>query len=155
NLQVRGLTAQSAPLFAAEVTELDVASTCPVPLITDPLPDDPDALIDVPGVAAELSQAIGDLQATLAPKLAITLDGGSRLHPAALSADIRLRAVSSGRGPRLQVALGGDAQGATTLGTISPDRAGDVVARLLDVIAHRGSAARAADVLRREGAAPF
>src|SRR5262249_37172701 len=50
---------------------------------------------------------------------------------------------------------GGDARSATVLGTIAPDRAGDVAARLLDVIARRGPAARATDVLRAEGVAPF
>jgi len=155
NLQVRGLTAQSAPLFAAAVTGLEIASTCPVPLITDPLPQDPDVLIDVAHVAAGLSQAVGDLQARLAAKISIALDGGSRLHLDALAADIRLRAVPSAKGPRLHVALGGDARSATMLGTIAPNHAGDVAARLLEVIARHGPTARATDVLRHAGIAPF
>src|SRR5262249_36853507 len=58
-------------------------------------------------------------------------------------------------GPRLHIALGGDAQSAMTLGTIAPTRAASVITHLLNAIARRGPIARAADVLRDEGIAPF
>jgi precorrin-3B synthase len=155
NVQVRGLTAQSAPLFADAIADLRIASTCPVPLITDPLPDDADSLIDVGELAAGLSRAIERSSIVLAPKVSMAIEGGSRLHLDALSADIRLRAVTSEQGPRLQVALGGDACGAAVLGTVALNDAADVTVSLLAVIARRGAGARAADILRDEGVTPF
>src|SRR5262245_47116141 len=75
NIQVRGLTVQSAPHFASAVMDLQIASTCRVPLITDPV-DDPGTLIDVSSLAAELSVAIADAPMVLAPKVSIAIDGG-------------------------------------------------------------------------------
>src|SRR5882724_8712211 len=121
NLQVRGLTVQSAELFAAATADLQIASTCRVPLITDPLPDDADVLVDVDKVAAEICQALDEARYTLAPKISVVIDGGSRLHLDGVSADVRLRAVVSAARPRLHVALGGDARGAVPLGTIVPE----------------------------------
>jgi precorrin-3B synthase len=155
NLQVRGLTAPSAPLFAAATADLEVASTCRVPLITDPLPDDADVLVDVGKIAAEIGQALEDARWTLAPKISVAIDGGSRLHLDGVSADVRLRAVASAAGPRLHVALGGDAHVATPLGTVAPDDAAIMTAGLLAVIARHGPGARATDVLQTEGTAPF
>jgi precorrin-3B synthase len=155
SVQVRGLSAQSAPLFAAAITDLDLIETEGVPIITDPLPQDPEALIDSRSIAAGLRDAIGRAGLTLSHKLSITLDGGGRLHLEALAADIRLRAIDTPSSVRLHVALGGDARSAEALGTISLDAASDVVVRLLRVIAARGATVRAADILRRDGQAPF
>ena len=46
NLQLRGLTSQSAPQLAAAVTDLNIVETCGVPVITNPLTDDRHALLD-------------------------------------------------------------------------------------------------------------
>jgi precorrin-3B synthase len=61
----------------------------------------------------------------------------------------------SGPTPHLQVAVGGDARSAAPLGAITIEDTPAVVVRLLDVIAAHGRTARAADVLRQEGTAPF
>ena len=155
NLQVRGLSPRSAPLFAAEVADLEIADECPVPVVSDPLRHDPCALIDTVALVAALRQAIGDAQLTLAPKVSVAIDGGSRLHLDALSADLRLRAFMTGPTPHLQIAVGGDARSATPLGGVTLDDAPAAVVRLLAVIAARGRTARAADVLHQEGIAPF
>jgi len=155
SVQVRGLTPRSAPLFAAAVTSLGIAETGGAAVITDPLPEDPEALIDSAALASRFRQAIGRARLTLAPKVSITLDGGGRLHLDALVADIRLRAVGTAQAPRLHLALGGDARSATALGAIRLGTAADIVTRLLGVIAARGPTARAADILRRDGLAPF
>jgi len=155
NLQVRGLTAQSAPLFAAAAADLQIASACRVPLITDPLPDDTDVLIEVDKLATEIGQALEDAPWTLAPKTSVAIDGGGRLHLDGVSADVRLRAVASAAGPRLYVALGGDARVATPLGTVAPDDAAELTVRLLAVIARHGPGARATDILATAGIAPF
>jgi precorrin-3B synthase len=155
SVQVRGLTPRSAPLFAAAVASLGIAETGGAAVITDPLPEDPETLIDSAALAAGFRQAIGRARLTLAPKVSITLDGGGRLHLDALVADIRLRAVGTAQAPRLHVALGGDARSATALGAIRLGMAADIVTRLLSVVAARGPTMRAADILRRDGLAPF
>jgi precorrin-3B synthase len=155
SLQVRGLSAQSAPAFASTVAALNVAQTCDVPVISDPLSDDRETLIDAAAIACDLRRAIDRAGFVLAPKFSIALDGGGRLHLDALVADVRLRAIGPAQAPRLHLALAGDARTAAPLGAITPAAAVDVVVGLLGVIASRSGMPRAADILRNEGVAPF
>jgi precorrin-3B synthase len=145
SLQVRGLTAPSAPLFASAIATLEIAANDGVQVIGDPVPDDAGAL------AASVRDAIADADVPLAAKVSVIVDSGIRLHLDALTADVRLRAT----GTRLHVSLGGDAASAMPLGTIVPERAADVVVQLLGVIARQGATARAVDVLRDHGIAAF
>jgi precorrin-3B synthase len=147
SFQVRGLTPRSAPLFAAEIAELDIAVSEGVPVIADPLPDDLAALVDAGSLAAALRKAIAERNLKLAPKVSIIIDGGGRLDLDQLPADIRLRAVSTPDGAKLQLALAGDSQSATRLGTFNPDEAVEAVLALLARIAARGPEARASDLL--------
>jgi precorrin-3B synthase len=126
-----------------------------VSLLVDPLPDDPDVLIDTTALARELRRAIADARLALAPKVSVILDGGGRLHLDALSADLRLRAIGPAQAPHLSVSVGGDAASAAPLGSIPPGAVADTVVRVLRAIASHGADARAADVLRREGVAAF
>jgi precorrin-3B synthase len=126
-----------------------------VSVLVDPLPDDPDMLIDTIGLARELRRAIADARLVLAPKVCVILDGGGRLHLDALAADLRLRAMGSAHAPYLHVSVGGDAASATPLGSIAPAAVADTALRVLRVIAGHGADARAADVLRREGPDAF
>jgi len=155
NVQLRGLSPQSTPELVAAVTELDVAETCSVPVISDPLPDDPSALIELGPLVATLRGAIGAMRLKLAPKVSIVIDDGGRLHLDAIPADIRLRALPTVQGSRLHVALGGDARSAASLGVIALNDAVEVVIRLLSVIAKCGSTARAASILATDGIAAF
>jgi len=155
SLQVRGLSARSAPAFAHAVAALKIAAADGASVITDPLPDDPDVLVDTPGLAAMLRRAIGDAHLTLAPKISVLVDGGGRLHLDALAADVRLRAVGSRETPRFHVSVGGDATSATPLGLVSARKAAEIVILLLGVIASEGANMRAADVLRRCGTESF
>ena len=84
SLQVRGLTAASAPRFADEVAALDVAALG-VPVLSDPLPDHPAALIDAGVMAAKLRVAISDANLAPAPKVCVVVDGGGGLHLDTLS----------------------------------------------------------------------
>jgi precorrin-3B synthase len=106
SLQVRGLTPASAPLFASEVAGLDIAAADGVAVLTGPLRDDAEAIIDAGGLAAELRRAIAQAHLALAPKVSVVVDAGGRLHLDALSSDIRLRAIGPTAAPRLLVALG-------------------------------------------------
>lgn len=154
SVQLRGLTPLSAPLFAAAVADLDIAIGEGIPVIADPLPDDPTALIDAHGLAADLRQAIAAAQILLAPKVSVVVDGGGRLDLDALFADIRLRAVATSQGPKLHLALAGDAASATPLGVIAVGAAVHAVLALLTAIAARGAEARVADLLPMPGASP-
>jgi precorrin-3B synthase len=154
-LQLRGLTPHSVPWLASDIATLDIAAIEGVPVINDPIPDHPSALIDTAGLAAVLRRAIADAGLMLAPKVSVIVDGGSPLHLDGLAADVRLRAFGSTRAPRLHVALGGDAPSAIALGSIAPDVAAGIVVRLLGVIAAHGREARAVDALRSEGLDAF
>jgi precorrin-3B synthase len=155
SLQMRGLTPLSAPRFADAVAALDIHIAESVPVIPDPVPDDPSALIDANGLAAQLRQAIDEAGLTLAPKVSVVVDGGGRLDLDALTADIRLRAVPTREGPRFQLALAGDAASAVPVATISPGEAVAEVLALLKLIATRGPGARAIDALpKRAGRQP-
>jgi precorrin-3B synthase len=147
SLQMRGLTKPSAPLFAAGVARLGIDLCEGVPVLADPLPDDPAALIDANLIAAALRRAIAGAALILAPKVSVIVDGGGRLNLDQLSADIRLRAVATAEGPKFQLALAGDAMSATKLGMVTPDEAVDAVLALLTLIAAQGAEARAADLL--------
>lgn len=147
SLQVRGLTELSTPLFAGVVAALDIDICENVPVLADPLQDDPAALIDANLIAAALRRALAGARLSLAPKVSVIVDGGGRLGLDALFTDIRLRAVATTEGPRLYLALAGDAVSATQLAMIAPDEAVDAVLALLTLIAARGAEARAADLL--------
>ena len=153
SLQVRGLSAQSAPPFAADTEQLGIAAQG-VPIITNPLVSDPAALVDASEIAAALRAAIDAAELALAPKVSVIVDGGGTLHLDALAADVRLRAINTNGGPCFHVALAGDAATATPLGSIPTSGAVDVVLDLLRALAARGDA-RAADLLRNEGLAAF
>ncbi len=155
NLQIRGLTPDTAPLLADRVVALGIDSSDGTPVLADPLPGDPSALIDANALAIKLRKALAGSRLVLAPKVSVIVDGGGRLHLDGLAADIRLRAVSAPDGPRLHVALGGDGATATPLGTVAPDDACDAVSCLLAVIAAHGPEARAADALQSRGLAAF
>ena len=102
SLQVRGLSADSAPRFAAALAALDIEIGNGVPVLADPLPDDPAALIDANGLAAQLRAAIAEAELMLAPKVSVVVDGGGRVDLDAIAADIRLRAVATRRGAKIR-----------------------------------------------------
>jgi precorrin-3B synthase len=153
SLQVRGLTAASAPRFADEVAQLGVAALG-VPVLSDPLPDDPAVLIDAGVMAAKLRAAIAKADLALAPKVCVIVDGGGSVHLDALTADVRLSAFARDDEIRLALALAGDATTAEPLGSIPIETAVEVVVDVLRVIAARGDV-RASDVLRTEGLGAF
>jgi precorrin-3B synthase len=155
NLQVRGLTPRSAPLFAHAVNTFEIAAAQGVSITVDPLADDAERVIDASQLGVDLRTAIAQAGRALAPKISVVLDGGSHLHLDALSADVRLCAAAMPQGPRLHASIAGDAASATPLGFLATDAAVEIVLRLLGVIASQGREARAADVLRKHGIAPF
>jgi precorrin-3B synthase len=154
SIQVRGLTAASAPAFARAVAMLGIDGNGHVPVITDPLAGlVPDAALDADALAAALRDALAATGwvAGLNPKVSVAIDGGAALHLDALAADVRLRAELGRDGPRLHIALGGDAANAVPIGWVAPEHAVETVTRLLATVAARGRDVRARDIVRDEG----
>ncbi len=146
SLQVRGLSPLSAPRFADAIAGLDIDISEGVPVLADLLPGDPAALIDANALAGELRRAVAEAGLTLAPKVSVVVDGGGAIDLDAVAADIRLRAIATGEGPRFQLALAGDAASATPVALIAIDDAVDDVLALLKDIALLGPGARASDL---------
>ena len=151
SLQVRGLSASSAPAFARAVAELGIAASDGLSVVTDPLPDDPESVIDPRPVAAMVRRAVAQASLELSAKVSVIIDGGGRLHVDALPADIRLRAIRFAEKPLLQVSIGGDAASATPLGAIALPATNNVALALLGAIAAQGSHARAAELVAAVG----
>ncbi len=151
SVQVRGLTPASAPLFASSVEALGIEAGGAVPVLAGPLPQEEDAPVTSAELAAEMRAAIAERELVLAPKVSVIVDDGG-LSFDSLAADIRLRARPHNR---FLVLLGGDAESGPSLGLVAPRDACQLVCDLLQVLAARGPAMRARDVLRNEGLAPF
>src|SRR4051812_35741250 len=110
NIQFRGLSASSAPAFAAAVGSLDIEVSDGVSVLANPLSGlDATEILDAGALAGTLREklAAASLAASLAPKISVVIDGGGALHLDDIVADIRLRAVETHSGPHLHVALGG------------------------------------------------
>jgi precorrin-3B synthase len=155
SIQIRGLTAASAPAFADAVAALRIDAGDGVPILTDPLAGlEREQPIDAHHLAAALRQrlAAASFAARLGPKVSIVIDAGTYLHLDAVTADIRLR-YSGWAG--WHVGLGGDAASATPIGAVAPADAVDLVAQFLETMAQHGPQASAHDLIRRHGADVF
>ncbi len=151
SLQVRGLSVRSAPGFAQTMVELGIAASDGLSVVTSPLPEDPEIIVDPRPIAAALRQTMAEAPLALAAKVSVVIDGGGRLHLDAVGADVRLRAIESTKSPLLAISLGGNAASATPLGVIAPDAAEKAVLALLRAIAAQGPHVRAAEVVRCVG----
>ena len=138
SIQVRGLTAASAGLFAAELAALGIPAEEGVPVMPDPLSGlDETGLVDSGEIAGHLRQALAasSLASQLSAKVSVIVDGGGELHLDDVAADVRLRAVRTDRGVRFHVALGGTAAAAVAIGAVPVDRAVDCAIRLFERLA--------------------
>jgi precorrin-3B synthase len=158
SIQVRGLSAASAPRFADAIASLGMAAEDGVPVIANGLAGlDPDELIDAGTLAADLRRALGatSLPRRLAPKVSVAIDGGGALRLGSLAADICLCAQKRNGDVTLDVAVGGDARSAIPLGAVALSNGVEAAIRLLEVMARHGRATRARDVLAAEEIDPF
>ena len=150
SIQVRGLTAVSAPDFAASVARLGIAADDGVPVICNALAGlDAAEIFDTAAFVADLRHALArrSMAARLGVKVSIAIDGGGVLGLDAVAADIRLCAQAADGAVVLRVAVGGDAVGAVQLGSVASGHGIEAAVRLLDVIAQRGREARARDIV--------
>ncbi|HEX4411952.1 MAG TPA: precorrin-3B synthase [Xanthobacteraceae bacterium] len=158
SIQLRGLSARSAPQCAADIAALEIAGEDGIPIHRSPLAGiGGDELLDISAIAAELRLALAkrSLAAQLNPKVSVTIDGSGALGLADLAADIRLRAEINNGEVQFRIGIGGDETTAVDLGAVRTADATAATVRLLDVIACRGRTMRARDILLSEGAAAF
>jgi precorrin-3B synthase len=158
SIQIRGLNAASARPFADAIAALGIAAEDGIPVLSNALAGlDGQEILDANALAADLRRALTrtSLTARLAPKISIAIDGGGVLSLANVSADVRLRVQATGIGAVLGVSIAGDETSSRQIGAIAPTDGVHAVIRLLEIIAQRGRAARARDILAAEGDAPF
>jgi precorrin-3B synthase len=158
SIQMRGLSAASAPRFADTVASLGIAAEDGIPIISNALAGlDPEELLDASALAADLRRALArtSLPGGLAPKISVVIDGGGALKAGNVSADIRLCARNADYDVMLDVSVGGDAGSAAPLGAIAPANGVEAAVRLLEVMARHGRTSRARDVLAADDVEPF
>lgn len=140
NLQIRGLSDQSAPRFRAALEDATIAAQ-PAPAIEiSPLAGlDPKARVDPRPLAARLRLVCDAALETapLSPKLAIVLVTGGQILLDGLNADIRLIALREGWAIEL---------GSETLGALPTEAVPQAVETLLAMLQKVGPRARAGDL---------
>ena len=158
SIQIRGLSAVSAPRFAAAIAALGIAAEDGIPVLINALAGlDAEDIIDIGALAADLRLALtrGSLAARLSAKVSVAIDGGGSLNLDGIVADVRLRAEAVDGVAVLCVSVGGDGRNATHLGCVAGRDGVEVATRLLEVLAQRGRVARMRDVIAAEGVAAF
>lgn len=155
SIQVRGLSAVSAPLFASEVASLGIEASDGIPVLTDPLAGLTDGdMLDAHALAARLREpfAAAPFASRLSAKVSVAIDGGAALHLDGLAADIRMRTVDD---RRLYVSLAGDGATATPVGAIPLERAVECVLRLFETLAATSPQSRMRQAIRSAGLNTF
>jgi precorrin-3B synthase len=158
SIQIRGLSAASAPRFAATIAALGIVAGDGIPVLINPLAGlDAEDIIDTCALAADLRLALAQNSLTqrLSAKVSIAIDGGGQLNLDGIAADVRLRAEAIDGVAELCVSVGGDDQSATDLGCVTGRDGVEAATRLLEVLAQRGRVARMRDVVAAEGVAAF
>ncbi len=158
SIQIRGLSAVSAPRFAAAGAALGIAAEDGIPVLINPLAGlDAQDIIDAGALATDLRLALAQNSLTqrLSAKVSVAINGGGQLSLDGITADVRLRAEVAKDGVVIRIGIGGNADSACPLGTVSPGDGIATVVRLLEVLAQRGRVARMRDVVAAEGIATF
>ncbi|WP_407046111.1 precorrin-3B synthase [Mesorhizobium abyssinicae] len=153
SLQIRGLTAESARLLAAEVDALGIAVRTGVPVETGPLAGiDPQEVADPRPLAEQIRTAIEEagLTARLGPKVSVVVDGGGQLAMDAVTADVRLKAVRADAAVHWSLSVVGDARNAMPLATADEDAARDITVAALRMVAEKGREAHTRDLSERQ-----
>jgi precorrin-3B synthase len=158
SIQVRGLTPDSAPRFAAAVGAAEIAAADGIPVLSNALAGlDPEEILDASALARDLRAALAreSLSAALSPKVSVIIDGGGSFSLDDIPVDIRFRAELREARAALRVSVGGDGASSVDIGIVASACSVGAAMGLLEVIARRGRDARARDVLTAEGPAPF
>ncbi|MBN9549592.1 MAG: precorrin-3B synthase, partial [Alphaproteobacteria bacterium] len=153
SLQIRGLTAESARLLAAEVDALGIAVRTGVPVETGPLAGiDPEEIADPRPLAERIRTAIEEVGLTgrLGPKVSVVVDGGGQLTMDAVGADVRLKAVRAGTSVQWSVSIAGHLLTAKPLATVDADAARDIAVATLRMVAGKGREVHTRDLSERQ-----
>ncbi|MER8566822.1 precorrin-3B synthase [Mesorhizobium sp. M0924] len=153
SLQIRGLTAESAVLLAAEVDALGIAVRTGVPVETGPLAGiDPREIADPRSLAERIRAAVEEAGLTprLGPKVSVVVDGGGQLTMDGVTADVRLKAVRDGGNVLWALSVAGDGQSARPLATADEDAARDIAVAVLRMVAEKGRDAHPRDLSERQ-----
>jgi precorrin-3B synthase len=143
SLQVRGLRPETVAPFEAAVlaSGIDIVAGL---VETPPLAGlDPRELVDMRPIAEALRRAVEEHvpPLVLAPKLAITLDGGGMFHLGGVSADVKAEAFRDGNEIKFLLSVGGRA-----LGVVALNQLVGSITDILEIIAAVGLAARGKDM---------
>jgi precorrin-3B synthase len=158
SIQIRGLSAASAPRFATAIAALGIAAGDGIQVLTDPLAGlDAEQIIDTGALATDLRRALGhsSLAQRLSAKVSVVIDGGGSLSLDGIAADVRLRVEAVDGVAALYGSVGGDGRNAVPLGWVAIRDGVEVTIRLFEVLAQRGRVARVRDVVAAEGIAAF
>lgn len=147
NLQLRGLADASVPHLAAGLAAAGIVPQTGVAIEVPPFAGiDTSEIADATPVADALRQAISEASFTLAPKLAIVVDGGGTLCLADMTADLRLDAVLADGGMAWRLSVGGDRQRAKPVALLPQHRVLDGAMAVIAALAAIGPAARGRDL---------
>ena len=83
SVQIRGLSAESAPRFADAIAALNIAAADGIRVLSNVLAGlDPEEVFDAGALAADLRRALAQasLAARLAPKVSVVVDSGALTH---------------------------------------------------------------------------
>ncbi len=146
NLQIRGLSPASAPVFARSAVALGLGAEGGPPILTSPLIGlDAQERVDLRDLIGTLRTELtrNPDVASIGPKVSLLIDGGGALHLDDVPGDLRLRASTASR---LHLSIAETAAASTSLGWIEPQNALQGIVHVLGSIASRGTDARARDL---------
>lgn len=146
SIQIRGVRPETIAPLEKAVFDAGITPAAGLMVEIPPLSGiDPEERIDARPVADEIRRRVAACRPplVLAPKLAVIVDGGGRLHLGAVTADIRLTALD---GKSFLLALGGSNRSARKVAVVAAEDAAAAVLRVLETIAAIGPMARGRDV---------
>lgn len=147
NIQLRGLTGASVPRLAQGLAAAGIVPQTGVAIETPALSGiDPSEIADATPMADALRAAIAAAGLTLAPKLAIVVDGGGVLSLADMVADIRLDAVEMNDALVWRLSVGGDRETARFVAVLAAESAVDGTMAVVAALAAIGPATRGRDL---------
>ncbi|MGV3552895.1 precorrin-3B synthase [Rhizobium sp.] len=147
SLQIRGLAQERVRPLEQAVFEADIKPASGLMVEVPPLAGiDPEELVDPRPIAEDIRRRVAHHVPllVLAPKLAVTVDGGGRFHLGAVTADVRLTAIDDNR---FLLAVGGTNGSARKIAVVSAEEAASAVVQVLEAIAAIGPAARGRDAM--------
>lgn len=147
NIQLRGLTLGTVPRLAEGLEAAGIVPQTGVAIETPALSGiDPSEIADATPIADVLRNAIADVALTLAPKLAIVVDGGGVLSLADMVADIRLDAVETNDAVAWRLSAGGDRETAQPIALLSSETVVEGAMTVVAALAAAGAGTRGRDL---------